>query len=1033
MSTIEIFFSYSHEDEALRKELEKHLSYLKRQGIISGWKDRDIGAGSEWAHEIDAHLNSAHIILLLISPDFIASNYCYGVEVKRAMERHKAGEALVIPIILRPVDWHDAPFGKLQALPKDGQPITSWSNRDEAFLDVARGIRKSAKELKVLFLPSTRHSSGKSLSGHATNKKGQIKHLGQCPYQGLFAFQEEDEPYFFGRETFTQQLVDAVQRKPLVAIIGSSGSGKSSVVFAGLIPRLRKERSWLITSLRPGNRPFHSLAVALMPLLEPQMSEHKRLLESNELAQQLQQGKLALQDIIELITQKQIGRRLLLVIDQFEELYTLCTEPEVREHFLDKLISIVQSAFKYDFMKFNLVLTLRADFLGQALTYRPLADALQNADFMLGPMNSQELQDTIRKPAEQLNVQIEDGLTERILREVKQASNRLPLLEFALTLLWNKQRDGRLTHSGYLEIGGVEKALTDHAEKVFAGLSEPEQMQAQQVFMQLVSFGEGTEDTRRLATRSEIGEENWELVMRLSSANARLVVSGRDQISGEDTVEVVHEALIRGWQRLREWMENNREFRTWQERLRATMRQWKKNNRDNGALLHGALLVEAAKWMLQRPKDINQQEKMFIDISQQNRETEEQRWKTLYEEAQRFALLYQAEQELSDITELARREEAFEIVLRIAEGFSKGHVTIRQFDETTQELVLSHATQQHAPLRARMKLDEGLNGQVAREQRTIVVFDIDNSSSEAVSSEQNNLSIRSLLVTPILFKDRYYGNLGLSHEEAGHFRGTDIIFYEGLAKTLASILYRLEIFQTSQELLQQLQSSEEMNSMGQSAFEVTHRIGNDLGLVELYIDDIRWELEKKGVTDKPVFGRLENILQATRAVLDFSSNLKQELSKLRTKEEVDSERVITSPEALLDEVRSTTFLPSFISLMLEIEVDVANVLVFRSSVVDILRNLIENAIQAMPMGGIITLRARNSGRYVALDVSDTGTGIPPHNQSKIFDLFFSTKGSSGFGLWSARRNALKNHGDIRVQSSPGQGTTFTLLLPKTDI
>lgn len=143
-SSIEIFYSYSHKDKVLREELEKQLSLLKWQGLITGWHDRRILAGQEWAGEIDTHLNTAQIILLLVSPDFMASKYCYGVEVKRAMERHERGEAIVVPVILRPVLWHGAPFGKLQALPTDGKPVTdsSWHSMDEAFLSVAEGIRK---------------------------------------------------------------------------------------------------------------------------------------------------------------------------------------------------------------------------------------------------------------------------------------------------------------------------------------------------------------------------------------------------------------------------------------------------------------------------------------------------------------------------------------------------------------------------------------------------------------------------------------------------------------------------------------------------------------------------------------------------------------------------------------------------------------------------------------------------------------------------------------------------------------------------
>lgn len=146
-NAVEVFYAYSHQDEALRDELEKHLSTLWRQGIISSWHDRRIGPGTEWEGQIDEHLNVSQVILLLVSSDFLFSNYCYDVEMKRALERHEAGTARVIPVILRACLWDGAPFCKLQALPKDARPITSWPNLDEAFFDVAKGIRAAIQEL----------------------------------------------------------------------------------------------------------------------------------------------------------------------------------------------------------------------------------------------------------------------------------------------------------------------------------------------------------------------------------------------------------------------------------------------------------------------------------------------------------------------------------------------------------------------------------------------------------------------------------------------------------------------------------------------------------------------------------------------------------------------------------------------------------------------------------------------------------------------------------------------------------------------
>jgi hypothetical protein len=146
---VEIFYSYSHKDEEFRDELEKHLSLLKRQGFISSWHDRKIGAGTEWKGQIDEHLESAGIILLLISSDFLASDYCYDIELKLAMERHENGKARVIPIILRSCDWNSSPFVKLQALPRNGKPVKSWNDRDEAFTDVAARIRQVITELHL--------------------------------------------------------------------------------------------------------------------------------------------------------------------------------------------------------------------------------------------------------------------------------------------------------------------------------------------------------------------------------------------------------------------------------------------------------------------------------------------------------------------------------------------------------------------------------------------------------------------------------------------------------------------------------------------------------------------------------------------------------------------------------------------------------------------------------------------------------------------------------------------------------------------
>jgi len=232
--------------------------------------------------------------------------------------------------------------------------------------------------------------------------------------------------------------VEAVQQQPLVCLVGSSGSGKSSAVFAGLLPHLRGSDDWLIAALRPGAQPFHALANALLGTLSPKLGATDRLLETRKLADALAGGDLALSDLVaQALAQKPSARHLLLVVDQFEELYTLCPEPELWRCFVDALLAALNSGGRARARRLVLLLTMRADFMGQALAYRPLADALQGADLLLGPMNRDELHAAIERPAEVQGAALEAGLVERILDDVGEEPGTLPLLEFALTLLWD--------------------------------------------------------------------------------------------------------------------------------------------------------------------------------------------------------------------------------------------------------------------------------------------------------------------------------------------------------------------------------------------------------------------------------------------------------------------------------------------------------------------------------------------------------------------------------------------------------------------
>ncbi|HEY9865160.1 MAG TPA: XRE family transcriptional regulator, partial [Candidatus Obscuribacterales bacterium] len=366
-----------------------------------------------------------------------------------------------------------------------------------------------------------------------------------CPYKGLSAFTTEDAAFFFGREEFTQTLVDAVQKRPFVAVIGNSGSGKSSVVYAGLIHQLEKQGGWEFITFRPTSNPFSQLAYPLLSLLEPEMDKMERLTKAKKYANNFKAGELTLKNVLEVSLQENSSKpRFLIFVDQFEEVYTLCPEDE-RKNFIDQLLEVINAESETKSPNIVLVITLRADFYGHAIDYQPLLEIFQKCKpENIGPMNPEELQAAIEQPAKEVDLKIQDGLTKIILDAVKSNPGELPLLEFCLKQLWEKQSNGQLTIAAYNEIGGVEKALANHAEEIYHKLNEDKQNRVKHIFTQLVRFGENTEATRRIATREQIGAENWLLVTEL--ANARLVVTGRDEDKKQLIVEVVHEALIRG-------------------------------------------------------------------------------------------------------------------------------------------------------------------------------------------------------------------------------------------------------------------------------------------------------------------------------------------------------------------------------------------------------------------------------------------------------------------------------------------------------
>ena len=523
------------------------------------------------------------------------------------------------------VPWSEPAYRQLMiALAASGQRAVALSQYEQCRLILANELRIEPEPLTTHLADQIRSGSDAFLEALGSTSQ-------ENPYKGLQAFQEADAADYFGREQLTHQVIDKATHSSLVALVGPSGSGKTSLVQAGLVHYLRhgsmapvfttpsrpsrpdgSTGAWLIAEMRPGRRPIEALAASLIPLLSNRRPKGGRWDPSEtEIERGLCEGRVSLGELVDDLVSSETGSRLLLIVDQFEELFTLCPEPELRAQFTDILLGV--STPHKAAGRLTVLLVIRADFMGQVLSLRDLADAIQDATIVLGPMNKTELEQAIVLPAQAQGIRFQEGLVARVLSDVGHSPGQLPLLEFALTQLWNQRSEGLLTHTAYESAGQVRGSLAQYAEEVYAALEPEEQLQAQHVFTAMVQPSQDTEDTRRPVDRAELGETRWALAHKL--ADARLVVTNRDA-TGRETAEIAHEALIQGWNRLRDWMDADRAFQLWQQRMRAAVAQWGQSGRDTGALLRGATLAEAEGWSTIRTDDIGVSVLEFIAASQ---------------------------------------------------------------------------------------------------------------------------------------------------------------------------------------------------------------------------------------------------------------------------------------------------------------------------------------------------------------------------------------------------------------------------------
>jgi WD40 repeat protein/serine/threonine protein kinase/two-component SAPR family response regulator len=453
------------------------------------------------------------------------------------------------------------------------------------------------------------------------------------PYKGLLAFQEADAANFFGREALVQQLLERLDGRGnrFLAVVGPSGSGKSSIVKAGLIPKLRQgalpgSDDWYIAEMMPGNRPFDELERALWHLaVEPPAS----------LIEPMQRDAGGILRTIRRILPDAPETQLLLVIDQFEELFTLVEAGGERDLFLDGLMAAIGAPHS----PVRLVVTLRADYYDRPLEYQVLGQMLKENTEIVLPLNTIELASAIREPARRVGVSLEEGLDVSIVAEVADQPGALPLVQYAMTELFERCEGRQITRASYTQIGGVQAALNQRAEALYADLDEAGREAARQLFLRLVTLGEGAEDTRRRVLRSELealeaiegqgdggrldqeGDPRSPITQVIDIfGQARLLSFDRDPLTRAPTVEVAHEALLREWPRLRAWLDESLGEVRLQRALGSAAAEWDAAGRDSSFLLRGTRLMQFEIWAAETTLAMSAEERSYLQASLSGRE-----------------------------------------------------------------------------------------------------------------------------------------------------------------------------------------------------------------------------------------------------------------------------------------------------------------------------------------------------------------------------------------------------------------------------
>lgn len=600
-----VYISYARSDRDFVRKLANDL----RQHGIRIWNDTAslLNAFNEWDQARADAIKNSYAVLLVASPSGRRAE-----SVRRDIEIARVNLKRIVTVWSDGNTWVDAAppgFGSIQFIDARG---TSYLNARSQLTAMLLGLQ-------------TTQGSGAITPEIAVRN----------PYKGLRAFTIDDANDFFGRDAAINDMLDLLRRYPqMLAVIGASGSGKSSAVMAGLVPRLKAgalsgSRDWIYAPpFTPGENPVQNLIVSLTKAL-PDVGEER-------IRAAVADGATAARLLREVVYDG-LKTRLMLVVDQFEEIFTLASDDN-REH----TINLLSAAAEETNASVTVMLMLRADFFDRVLANPTLSSMISRHNYVLRPMTIPELREAIEKPAALAGLILESGLVEELLVDLGEEPGALPLLQFTLDALFAQREGRRLTISAYRKMGGVRGALAQHAETTFNLLRSDQHREfAQTIFLRLIEVGANGEPVRRRVTTDELlqVDDSASAMMRQvieEFIDAHLLFT--DTVGSTETITLSHEALIRAWDRLRDWIAERGDDLRIGSRIRADAVEWNARSRPIDTLYRGDALALAVEWLARSP-EASPLQRDFIQTSQLE---EERRAQEALEAARRVRRLRQS-------------------------------------------------------------------------------------------------------------------------------------------------------------------------------------------------------------------------------------------------------------------------------------------------------------------------------------------------------------------------------------------------------